>query len=79
VSITLLYLALFFFVFALALVLPALLPLLQSAAPGPELQELARETARTALRPRIGIAFGLAVLATTVGVWLRVLPGIPKA
>ncbi|MCC6642521.1 MAG: hypothetical protein IT386_15280 [Deltaproteobacteria bacterium] len=72
------YLAAFFLLFALALALPALWPLLGSTAPGPELQELARETARATLRPRIGLAFALAVLATLAGTWLRVLPGMPK-
>jgi hypothetical protein len=75
---TLAYLAVFFLIFALALVLPALWPLLSSSAPGPELQALARETARTTLGSRMGLAFGLAVLATALGAWLRLLPGMPK-
>lgn len=78
ISLSLVYLAAFFLVFAFALALPALWPLLGSAAPGPELQEHARRTAREALRPRMGLAFGLAVLATLAGTWLRVLPGMPK-
>ena len=73
------YLSAFFLVFALLLVLPALLPLLQSTVPGPELQALAKETARSTISPRLGLAFGLAVVATTLGAWLRVLPGLPKA
>jgi hypothetical protein len=78
ITLTLAYLAAFFLVFALALVLPALWPLIGSAPPGPELQALAQDTARTALRPRLGLAFGLAILATALGAWLRVLPGMPK-
>lgn len=78
ISLSLVYLAAFFLVFAFALALPALWPLLGNAAPGPELQEHARRTAREALRPRMGLAFGLAVLATLAGTWLRVLPGMPK-
>jgi len=79
ITLTLVYLAAFFLVFALALVLPALWPLLGSAATGPEIQALAQETARTVVRPRLGLAFGLAVLATALGGWLHLLPGMPKA
>ncbi len=79
ITLTLVYLAAFFLVFALALVVPALWPLLGTAATGPEIQALAHETARTAVSPRLGLAFGLAVLATALGGWLHLLPGLPKA
>lgn len=78
ITLTLVYLAGFFFVFALALVLPALLPILESTAPGPEKQEFAKQTARAVLGPRMGLAFGLAVLTTLAGGWLRLLPGLRR-
>lgn len=78
ISLSLAYLGAFFLAFAFALTLPALWPLLGSTAPGPELQERARQVARDALRPRLGLAFGLAALATLAGSWLRVLPGMRK-
>ncbi len=64
--------------FSFVLVLPALWPLLGSASPGPEIERLAKETAHQALRPRLGLAVLLAVVATAAGVWLQVLPGLKR-
>lgn len=75
-----LYLGLFFLLFSFALVVPALWPLLEDASmrPGPEVEALARETARNAVQGRLGLAFGLAVIVTAAGGWLRILPGIGR-
>lgn len=77
-TLLLLYFAAIFLFFAFALIVPALWPLLESPVTGPELQALAEETARTAVRPRLGLALGLAVVATGVGAWLRILPGLRR-
>lgn len=71
-----LYFAAIFLFFAFALIVPALWPLLQSPVTGPALEALAKETAREAVRPRLGFALGLAVVATGVGAWLQILPGL---
>ena len=78
IVLTLLYLAAFLFLFALVLVFPVLLPLFQSSAPDLERQDLAMRAAHDAMSSRTGLAFGLAVLATTLGVWLGVLPGLRR-
>ena len=81
-TLTLLYLAFFFFLFGLLLALPELLEGARDLGPGPEEltpEELdsARETAREALRGgRLLVALALAVIATGLGSFARVLPGL---
>ena len=79
-TLILLYLGAFFLLFSFLLVVPALWPLLDasSARTEAELEALARETAQTAIRGRLGIAFGLAFLATAAGGMLKILPGIGR-
>jgi hypothetical protein len=81
-TLTLLYLAFFFFLFGILLALPELLEGARDLEPGPEEltpEELdrARETAREALRGgRLLVALALAVIATGLGAFARVLPGL---
>jgi hypothetical protein len=81
-TLTLLYLAFFFFLFGILLALPELLAGARDLGPGPEeltTEELdrARETAREALRGgRLLVALALAVIATGLGAFARVLPGL---
>ena len=72
----LLYFAALFFVFAMILILPELLPLLDAMPPGPDQEALAAEVARDAVRPRLPYAFLLAMMATALGAYYRVLPGL---
>jgi hypothetical protein len=81
-TLTLLYLAFFFFLFGILLALPDLLEGARALGPGPEELtpeelEMARDTAREALRGgRLMVALGLAVIATGLGSYARVLPGL---
>jgi hypothetical protein len=77
-TLSLLYFFAFFFGFCFVLVAPELWRVLDAVPPGPEQQAAAREAARTALPPRLGTALGLAMLATGVGIWARVLPGLRR-
>jgi len=65
----------FFFFYALALVLPSLWPLFSSPLDGPALQEAAARTAAEAIRGHLGIAMGLSFVTTAAGIWLAILPG----
>ena len=81
-TLTLLYLAFFFFLFGMIFALPDLLEAARDLGPGPEEltpEELARarETARNALQGgRLMVALALAVIATGLGAYARVLPGL---
>jgi hypothetical protein len=81
-TLTLLYLAFFFLVFGMIFALPDLLELVRTIEPGPEgytpdQRDAARDTAREALRGgRLYVALGLAVIATGLGSYARVLPGL---
>jgi len=81
-TLTLLYLAFFFFLFGLLLAFPDLLEGARDLGPGPEEltpEELdrARDTARDALRGgRLLLALALAVVVTGLGAYARVLPGL---
>ena len=81
-TLTLLYLAFFFFLFAMIFALPDLLEGARNLGPGPEElspEELdeARDIAREALRGgRLLLALGLAAIATGLGSYARVLPGL---
>ena len=81
-TLTLLYLAFFFFLFGMVFALPGLLEGALDLAPGPEEltpEELARarDTAREALQGgRLLVALALAVIATGLGAYARVLPGL---
>ena len=81
-TLTLLYLAFFFLLFGMLFALPDLLEGARALGPGPEEltpEELdrARVMAREALRGgRLMVALGLAVIATGLGSYARVLPGL---
>ena len=81
-TLTLVYLAFFFFLFGMIFALPDLLEATRDLGPGPEEltpEELARarETARDALHGgRLMVALALAVIATGLGAYARVLPGL---
>jgi len=77
-TLSLAYLAFFFVFFCLVLILPELLELVESMPPGPELQQAAKEAAREAVRPRLPLALLLAVAATGLGSYFRVLPGLRR-
>ena len=81
-TLTILYLAFFFLVFGMTFALPDLLEGARNLGPGPEElspEELdeARDIAREALRGgRLLLALGLAAIATGLGSYARVLPGL---
>jgi hypothetical protein len=70
------YLAFFFLLYALLLVLPELLDVLANAPPGPEQERIAQQRVHAIARPRLAIAAVLAVLTTVAGAYYRVLPGM---
>ena len=65
----------FFFVYAFALVAPALIEVLNSIPPGPEQERAAQQAAYEAASGRIGIAFLLSLATVILGVWQQKLPG----
>ncbi len=75
-TLALLYLAVFFVVYALLLILPELLTVLRDVPPGPEQQQIAQETARRSFGPKAGYALGLALATIWAGARLQVLPGL---
>jgi hypothetical protein len=80
-TLMLLYLALFYVVFALLIALPYLLAAVQTLPPGgaeltPEELELARDTARRAFAGKAHWAALASVLATGAGAWYGKLPGL---
>ncbi len=62
--------------FALILVVPELVRVLESTPPGPEQQEAAKELVHAVFRPRLPFAVALAIGATAAGIWFKVLPGL---
>ena len=66
----------FFFLFSLLQVLPSLLDLLAEMPPGPEQQAAAEEVTRKGTRPLVSLI--LALLATALGSYFQVLPGMRK-
>ena len=73
----LLYLVVFFAVFAMLLILPELLPLLKMQ-PGPEQEAVATRVAQEAAGPRLLYALLLSLGAVGLGSYLRVLPGLKR-
>ncbi|MBW2273189.1 MAG: hypothetical protein JRG96_07950 [Deltaproteobacteria bacterium] len=73
------YLLFFFFAFGLLLVAPELLEILRDVPPGPEQQTLAEEAVHAAIRPRLPVAAALALLATALGGYYQVLPGLRES
>ena len=77
-TLALLYLGAFFVLFAFLLILPDLLAVLRDIPPGPEQEQMAREVARQAAKPRLLWAVGLALGAVGLGAYLQVLPGLKR-
>ena len=75
-TLSLLYLVVFFFLFCLLLILPELLDVLANVPQGPEQEEIAKQVAREAVRPRLSIAAALALLTTGLGGYFGWLPGM---
>ncbi len=75
-TLMLLYLALFFFLFAFLLILPDLLDVLASMPPGPDQERAATEVARRAMAGKTIPVFLMALAAAGVGAYYRVLPGM---
>jgi len=71
-----LYVVVFFVLYALLLILPELMHVLADVPPGPEQQELAEQVAREAARPRVAYAVVLAVATVGLGSYLKILPGL---
>lgn len=77
-TLALLYLAVFFGVYALLLAMPQMLAVLRDVAPGPEQEQIAREAVREAFRPKVVWALLLAIATLGLGAWLQVLPGLRR-
>lgn len=75
-TLALAYVAGFFALYALLMILPELLRVLAEVPPGPEQQELAAEAAREAARPRLAYALAAALASVGLGSYLRILPGL---
>jgi hypothetical protein len=78
-TLTLLYLALFFFLYGLLFATPDLAPLLGEAGrslPPEELQQRARDVTQQTMRGKVPLAFGAAVITVAIAAWRRVLPGM---
>ena len=71
-----LYLAGFFLLYAMLLILPDLLDVLESMPPGPEQEEAATRVAREAVRPHLLPALAMALATAGLGAYYRVLPGL---
>ena len=74
-TLTILYFAGFFLLYAGALVAPALLEVARSVPPGPEQQAASFDAARAALTARFPIALVAALATLALGIFARVRPG----
>jgi hypothetical protein len=72
-----LYVVAFFFVFSFLQVLPDLIGLLGAMPEGPAQEEAAKQVAEQNVN--VYVSFALALGATVLGAWLRVLPGLREA
>lgn len=75
-TLMLLYLALAFVLYCFLFALPDLIRVAQTTTPGPEQQELAKQAAYTAVRPKLLIAFVAAVATVAAGAYTGRLPGL---
>jgi hypothetical protein len=76
VTLGLIYLAFFFLLFSLVLILPSLLEVLAAVPAGPAQETAAYEVAREVARPRLYIAFALSAATVLIGSYYKVLPGM---
>ena len=70
------YLAVFFILYCLALIAPALWNVLRTVPPGPELEQAAAEVAKTAIQGRLLLALMGSLATTALGSKLGWLPGM---
>jgi len=77
-TLTILYFAGFFLLYAAVLVAPALLAVARSVPPGPEQQAASYDAARAALSARMPIALVAALATLALGIFARVLPGLRR-
>jgi hypothetical protein len=75
-TLAIVYIFAFFFVYAFALVTPALLEVMEAVPPGPAQQRAAEQAAYEAASGRMGLAFVLALATVVLGVWSKKLPGL---
>jgi len=74
-TLSVLYLAFFFFVWALILVLPEMLEALSRLAPGDDPEAAGKAAAQSAAQGRLWIALALSLASTALGTHFGVLPG----
>ena len=74
----LIYLVVFFMLFAIVLILPSLLEVLARVPPGPEQEQAAYEIAREVARPRLYGAMALSVATVVLGTYYQILPGMKE-
>jgi hypothetical protein len=77
-SLAIVYIFGFFFVYALAMVVPALIEVMNTVPPGPELERAAENAAYEAAQGRMGLAFLLSLATVVLGVWTQKLPGLKR-
>ena len=79
-ALSVLYLGGFFFLFALLLVVPALVDAYQDLPPGTEEEQLAvaKDIASEVIRPYLWIAIAGSVFATALGLHFNALPGLRR-
>ena len=70
-----LYFGVFFLAWCMRLVMPELMEVLETIPPGPDQEAAASEAAREAVRPRLLVAFALALGTTALGAHFKWLPG----
>ncbi len=68
------YLTVFFFLFSFLQILPGLIEILGSMPPGPEQERAAAEAGHTNVSPLLSLA--LSLVATSLGSYYQVLPGM---
>ncbi|UCE86424.1 MAG: hypothetical protein JSU66_01405 [Deltaproteobacteria bacterium] len=69
------YFLAFFFGILWLMAMPAMLDVARNVPPGPAQREAAREATAAAVRPKLPVALGLALLATGLGIYTGRLPG----
>ena len=77
-TLSILYLVVFFLLFAFALILPSMLEVLAEVPAGPEQEQVAYEVARQVARPRLLLAIALSIATVTIGSYYKVLPGLKR-
>jgi hypothetical protein len=78
-TLALVYLLVFFMLYAFLLIMPELLAVLRDLPPGPEQQRVAEEVAREVFAPRALYAVLLSVGSVGLGSYLQVLPGLKRS